>query len=133
MTALQITAYAVSRYDSVTRTHYVDLDVPQNFRISSEDLATREEAEALLALFPKSAKGRVTHVSGFNLPAEGVFVVKFEARLAADGVNGGTNETGVRRYRSIIRSAAKAGLAVDFCEARALNTYPTRERFESAL
>ncbi len=102
-----------------------------SFRIQLSTL-DRTHAESIAALFPKSAKLHVTTLSG--LPGGMVSVVTSDAVLLANGVNGGANETGIKRYRTWLKSAEKAGIPVTWnAQARTVNGYRTREAFESAI
>lgn len=58
-----------------------------------------EDALGFAAQFPRAA-GIAAH--GANASASAV--------LSADGVNGGVNEAGVRRYRALVASAEKLGV-----------------------
>lgn len=72
---------------------------------------TRDQAAAYVALFPKSTK--LTSAEVVTAPGErNYFLVETSVRTAADGVNGGTNETGLRRIATIRRVAAKLGIEV---------------------
>lgn len=61
------------------------------------------EAMAFAARFPASA----------GLQIHGANAVS-RATLAANGANGGVNETGVRRYRSLIRRAQQLGVTIEW-------------------
>ena len=77
-----------------------------------------EGARTLAAQFPKSTKVRalsLTHSSTSGRPVDGF--LKFSAQLAADGVNGGRNETGIRRFKSLLKAAEKLGLTVEFVQS----------------
>lgn len=80
-------------------------------------LPTRNEAIELASRFPKSAKVRGTAIGGMrdengNRCERGW--VGFIAKLATDGVNGGTNETGLRRFASFEKTVAALGLPVEY-------------------
>lgn len=96
----------------------------------------RAVAEALAAEFPKSAKVKVvtlsTHTPGDFSDAFDVPTLRFRADLRSNGVNGGVNETGLRRYRSLRRTIEKLGLAVEWT-ATSNNSYATEADFESAV
>ncbi|WP_128645454.1 hypothetical protein [Rhodococcus sp. BS-15] len=57
------------------------------------------DASAFAAQFPKAA-GITVH--GANVSARAI--------LRGDGVNGGVNEAGLRRYRALVASAEKLGV-----------------------
>lgn len=65
---------------------------------------TEEEAQVLVRQFSKAAKVRATQFLAGHGRVYGY--VMFDARLMADGVNGGRNETGIRRYRSVRKTLA---------------------------
>jgi hypothetical protein len=98
------------RVDGVTQ--YAEIaTVEARLYIERDVNAARE----LAAKFPKSTKVRQTILSNSNKDErweDGV--VSFRANLLADGVNGGCNETGIRRYRAFRKAAAKLGLRVQF-------------------
>jgi hypothetical protein len=102
---------------------------------------TREEADEVAALFPKSTKVRVvgcsTYVSywstrsdpplllrgGYDhLAPEGakpgdeftVYQVRIQVNLYSTGVTGDVNEGGLKRWASFKRAAAKHGLALAY-------------------
>lgn len=87
--------------------------------------ATEEERDTFLARFPKSAGVKATTLGAADrsYPA-----VRAQANLYADGVNKGINETGLKRYRTIVRIAPELPWKTSF-----LNSYPTRAAFEAAL
>lgn len=90
---------------------------------------TREAAEADLDFFPKMAKFVVNRVTTGR--GTGYFQIRTSARLAADGVNGGVNETGVKRYRAVARNAPAVTWQGEECVYG--NSFLTREDFEAAL
>ena len=61
------------------------------------------EAMAFAARFPKSAG---LQIHGANATSR--------ATLTANGVNGGVNEAGVRRYRSLIARAQQLGVTIEW-------------------
>lgn len=71
--------------------------------------ATEEEATAQAAQFPKSCALKVRTIWGYDP----YYVVSTRVHLRADGVNGGTNEAGIKRLASIKRTATKLGIAVE--------------------
>lgn len=92
---------------------------------------TKELAAEIAAQFPKSVNVRG---QGMNWGLAGITTgwVSFRATLAANGVNGGRNETGIRRYHNLIKHLARLGHAVEY-EVNASNSYPSREAFETAI
>lgn len=121
MTTIQIRAYFDSRRGE---------SVPQDVKIRAE-FATLADADAALALFPKSC--RAFTCAGRRTDGEKYAIIAMEARLVANGSNGGKNETGIKRYRAFVAKAVKLGFAVEFIYGRAQNAYPTVESFESAI
>lgn len=80
------------------------------WRFSSKRFETREEAEAYAARFPKYTKVRVTTSTSYTGSTEDGtwqshehFIAYADGKLAADGVNGGVNETGVKRAKAIMK------------------------------
>lgn len=80
---------------------------------------TVAEAQAIAALFPKSVKVRATE---FTTHRKGQYHENFVlgyvhlpfVQLATNGVNGGRNETGLKRLRSFYQACLKHNLPVDF-------------------
>lgn len=98
------------------------------------DLDTPEQAVDLAARFPKAAKVHGGPCSGWGpngaLPTTGL--ISGYAILEANGVNGGVNETGLKRYRTWLAAAEKLGLEIDWRGDAAGNAYPTQADFEVA-
>lgn len=121
----------------MTTDHYgvaaVPAGVPQEYRFSAE-LPTLLDAQRLCDQFPKSCGMRANTLHTYDESGESVMRGHLSARgdLVADGANHGRNETGIRRYRAILRAAAKLGLAVEY-RAEYRSSYPTREAFEAAI
>lgn len=100
---------------------------------------TPEQAEAAAALFPKSCRirtGRLsTYVGTFGQPDYRdfwLYTIDVSIKLSSDRVNSGKNETGIKRYRSIMKAVEKAGLAVEWVAGYG-NSYATQADFENAL
>lgn len=77
---------------------------------------TLEEAQAIKTTFPKSCKVRAMTLGTFEgTPGTDSYrriekaVVDFHVKLGADLVNGGYNETGIRRYRTLRKTIAAQG------------------------
>ena len=120
---LQLSAYVTTEYD-----HHVGAGHPQQFEFNAE-LPTKADAAEFAAQFPKSAKvfaGLLYTENGTRGWASA------QASLVSDGVNGGVNETGLRRYRTIVKTAERLGIEILWV-ARAGNAYATREAFEAAI
>lgn len=99
---------------------------------------TREQAEEIAALFPKSVKAKawtMTHGNGSKSHFVGMW-----ADFISTGATGAKNETSIKRYRSFLRHAEKQGFVVEFsaegyfADSRtATNQYLEREPFETAI
>lgn len=85
---------------------------------------TREEADAFAALFAKSTRLHVAPVSAYQKPR--TFVVMTRIKLVADGSRGDRNEAGIKRYASILKTAAKHDIEIDFVSS----VFATRDDFE---
>lgn len=78
---------------------------------------TRETAEAVAALFPRSCKLRGTTLSGRRNAAGERFesgYLTFHAALHANGVHGARNETGITRYKRLLAHAAQLGYSIEW-------------------
>lgn len=107
---------------------------------------TAEDAQAIAAQFPKSAKVRASSISGYfkGDTTEGAYssdpdaalathgYVHIEIVLQSNGVNGGVNETGIKRYRAFRKHCARLGFIVEY-KADGSNSYPTEADFEASL
>jgi hypothetical protein len=92
--------------------------------------ATLAEAEAVVALFPKSSRLRAVTLRGDKNGATAL--VDGVINLAPNGTNGERNETGEKRYHTIMARAAKVGVTVEYVVSCG-NAYPSREAFEAEL
>jgi hypothetical protein len=82
-----------------------------------------DDAETVAARFPKSSQ----IVSGRDWLSSRV---DFMPTIK----NGGRNESGIRRYRSWVRAAEKAGIELEWeYDATVRNAYLTRKTFENGL
>ena len=82
-----------------------------------------DEAIAFAASFPKSAGVKV---HGANATAR--------ATLRSDEVNGGVNETGIRRYQSLITRAQKLGITIEWHDSATVRTtLISQGAFEAAV
>lgn len=82
--------------------HVAEFGVQVNIRT-----ATVEEAREIATKFPKTAKfyaGDVSHGGGVETG-----LVRASITLQSNDVNGGANETGMKRLRSIRKNAEKLG------------------------
>jgi hypothetical protein len=110
--------------------HQVDCpEQPQRVEYTAYFL-TEEAAQEYLARFPKSAG---LHVSTTSFGAsQKVWHVKGQARLLADGVNGGRNETGIKRFQRVLATAAKQDLPIRY-ETPFANSVPTLDALLALL
>lgn len=107
---------------------------PQGFAAYGPERATEAEALADLDFFPKSAKFTMDRVTFVREGRHGFYYqIQTQANLAADGVNKGVNETGVKRYRTVVRNAECMGIVWQGSEVVYPNSYLSREEFEAAL
>ncbi len=85
---------ALEAHATIGDTYYSNSDEP------------RAIAAAIAAAFPKSLRLRACSLSSQDGYRP---YINFHVRLSADGVNGGFNETGVKRYRSFRKQIEKLG------------------------
>lgn len=102
---------------------------------ASAIVETRDAAREIAGQFPKSAglragtlsttldslrertpdvAARVEHRADPREVTMEVGYVSITVKLAADGVNGGTNEYGLRRFRSFLRTCQRLGYATQY-------------------
>ena len=81
------------------------------------------ELEAFAALFPKSTGVKVRRYGDIHIVIQ----------LLENDVNGGRNETGIKRVRRIIETLTAQGITVEMPKILAVNTYPTVDSFLAAL
>lgn len=97
------------------------------------DVTTRADAEAIAALFPKSAKVYGTRCCGKRGDEWTEWgLVKFQVGFTKDGVTGQFNETGLKRYRSFRRACNNLGFEVVWTAPYA-NSFKTEDGFESYI
>jgi len=120
---LRIDAWYTTKYDSRTP------GPPAAWSLHGRT-RTVEGAKAIAVLFPKSAGVTGTGLSGDPNGNRGSFGA--HGKLKADGVNGGRNEAGIRRYRTIVKTAAKLGIAIQWL-GQCGNSYRSQAEFESAI
>lgn len=95
---------------------------------------TVEQAQAAAALFPKSCRVRVSTLSGCGADRSiTLHTIGVDIWLNADGVNKGVNETGIKRYRSIMRAIGKAGLDIVWLGEMYGNSIATQDEFEQII
>jgi hypothetical protein len=125
------------------------------FRVTASEWAieatlevdTPEEAREIAARFPKSTKVRGQTLHTYIHDEDGQPVpgangdtyqtvyhgwVSFHAKIKADDVNGGRNETGIRRYRSFSKAAEKLGFIVEY-DPKAFGNSLTTEQLEETI
>jgi hypothetical protein len=100
--------------------------------VFSIETETREQADAIAAQFTKSAKMIAAEVTDPFGPRRHYAVVHSYADLAANSVNRGVNETGVKRYHSVCRQLAKLGYTIEWTTPY-INSYATQADFEAAI
>jgi hypothetical protein len=102
---------------------------PSGYRIASEQLDTKAEAEVIAQAFPGASKVTVVTISG---PWKGYrYFVQSSGKLASDDVNLGKNETAIARYKktmAIIDRFFTSTWRTSF-----LNSYPSRADLEAVL
>jgi len=91
---------------------------------------TRERADEIVAMFPKSCKLKSYRVSSdpVDYAGAGNWIT-----LWANGVNGGVNETGLKRYRAIVAKARALGFYLDFEYRVAANGVKSEAELEERL
>lgn len=112
----------------------------QNFWAKTEEFETAAEAEAAFAAFPKACKFKlITASQGWTMATETTpgfntycYYGQADAMLQSNGVNGGSNEAGIKRYRKVIASCAKLGVDVEWTTPWG-NSFATQEAFEAVI
>jgi hypothetical protein len=77
---------------------------------------TNEERDAFVSLFPKSVKVIGTTTSSASDPIARQPYATMQVALHADAVNGGVNETGIKRLRKFIEVASANGFELNFTQ-----------------
>ncbi len=104
----------------------------RGFELSAE-FENTEDAEAFVALFPKSAQLDI--IKAYSKEAEGGFnmCVRHYSVLAANGSNGGVNETAQKRIRSLFKKMDKLDLHPEWVNSNnCINAFATQEEFMAA-
>ncbi len=96
---------------------------------SSPYFTESADAEAFVTLFPKSAKLRVFTMRG-DTEADDRYGADVRIELWANGVNGGVNETGIKRYRAILKAAATNGIKVEYAPTT-VHSFSSRDALET--
>lgn len=105
-----LTGYFASSYDYETKTHHQRPDQPQHADLVAH-FATPEAAAEFVAAQPKALG---LHATSLHTTVDGtargervvVGYVKGNVKLVKDGVNGGVNETGIKRLRRWVADLA---------------------------
>lgn len=118
---MNVTAEVSATFHHINRT-------AQGVSIALE-LPTLEDAQAFVAKFPKSYGMHATTLVS-NGMRKGY--VTFRAALLKNGVNGGKNETGIGRYRKVMKALDTMGVRIGWVHPYS-NSYMTRETFEATL
>jgi hypothetical protein len=115
--------------------HHFYQDMPSWFQGGIElPSLDSERAEAIAALFPKSVKVHVSKMHEYKSGTQStVSYLRISASLGSDGVNGGRNETGIKRYRAMMKAAERAGIVIEWTAQTLDVTFATREEFEAAI
>ena len=121
-TTLRLNAHYATEYSR-------QAGLPQDYSFSAE-LPTVEAAREFVTLFPKSVKMFAATLYKADHTVGGWATTR--GNLVSDGVNGGLNETGLKRYQAVLKAAAKLGLQIEYA-IDAKNSYATREAFEQAI
>jgi hypothetical protein len=119
---LTLHAYLTTEYSPVA-------GLPQMFQFTAE-LPSPTEAVEFGRMFPKSAKVIGMTLTTATGERRGWAVA--EGNLVSNGVNGGVNEAGLKRYHAIVKAAGKLGIEIQYT-TDAGNSYPSREAFEAAI
>lgn len=96
----------------------------------SIEVETVEQARELAAQFPASTRVRAATLYTRDRGDRGI--VRVCIGLSSNRNRGEVNETGLRRYRAIVKRAEQLGIEVEW-RAQFVNSYPTREAFELAV
>lgn len=106
--------------------------------VARANFPTAEAAAAVGAAFPKSILPKVGYTKSYNLETRTNEIIEHwvEIRVSlAPTAGNDRNETGIKRYRTFRRVAAKKGLDVEFdVPHRTIdNGWMTEEQFEAAI
>ena len=95
----------------------VEVTAQKNWLEATINVATFEDAEAFCTEFPKYVKAHACTLSGNH---DGDYfkigMVRVAINLQTNGVNGGVNEMGIKRYRAFRRICEAKGLPFKFVE-----------------
>lgn len=99
------------------------------------NFATREEAAAFVAQFPKSQRVYASTCSGLNMVTKKsweTYTGNVDFSFTANGTTGAKNESAIKRFRAFEKTLAKLGLAVTW-DAKAFGNAMSREALEPLL
>jgi hypothetical protein len=104
-------------------------ELPQAASVRAR-VSSLEEAERIAALFPKmiGLRAQTLRLQG----GEMVGYLSMNVKLAVDGVNGGRNETGIKRLARLLAVAEKNGIAVEYAPTCS-NSFPTMDEALAAI
>ena len=95
-----------------------------------QTFATRDEADAFVAQFPKSARFGVSNFSGKGWKQ---FSVSTRFSFVSNGTTGAKNETAIKRFRALEKKLAALGLADSLVWTSDAGNSMTREELEPLL
>ncbi len=107
-----------------------DFTRPEGLNVCAT-VETVELAREIAASLPKSIKIQA-NVLNDREAGEKYGYLTLSIALKANGVNGGRNEAGIKRYRSLRKALAKHGHEITWVTPYR-NSYPTEESFEAAI
>lgn len=111
------TSHIIARIDENQFRTEIRLSIGRAFPQSAARDEVKAEAAAIAAEFPKYVKAVATTVATFRVEDGDYFsfsepTVVISAKTAADGVNGGVNEAGVRRIAAARKTIERLGIEV---------------------
>lgn len=92
-------------------------------------VATAEQADEVVAAMPRAIRARRTRLWFGDGTACGA--ITFDAKLDPNAVNGGVNETGIKRYRALRRWIQDQGITVEW-QVRSASEW-TEEHLEMVI
>jgi hypothetical protein len=93
-------------------TFVYDNSLPEWFEARAK-FANKAEAESFAAQFPKACGMKASEVAYWENGEKKIYgSITVKAKLGSDGINGGTNETGLRRIKSLHHACSKLGIAL---------------------
>lgn len=115
---MNCTAHLSVRDDSNDVVAKLTIYVGRAFPQSTPYREVQAAAADLVAEFPRYVKAKASALLTYELVEDTycnymVPIVVFSARLAEDGVNGGVNETGLRRLAAFRKTLTRLGLKAE--------------------